>query len=858
MEVTFGAAGDFIAIGLLIKDIIRALDDSRGSSNEYSQLKVSLELLDKVLLQVHEICSEPDNGGAGATAFLGNDLRIGGLSHRVVSQIRQSVEAFAKRNGKFETALGPTTSTSSSRPGRALRDVARKVQWVFEERDIEKFRGEIQMYTALLEILLHTLNVYDQNPACGPQVFTYLTNTVTNKIHTLMSRHAIRETRKELNTGLASLRDATHTMVRAQNTSLAELFGRMCRTLLGKLSTVSRMVGEVKQCSKQVLTVGLRVYSELRALQVLVKRLARPISEDHFILEDALGRSFVIHLRTIPSWAAFDFILKEMFRGQKGARRIAKYRYKLQERQSHRLIDRSRIWDASFKPNETIFMSLMCRDAENSSVSQLSTCPACKTISTGSADEEIVCRKCGMTYQRVVEVDEEERSVPPPPPLFSRRTPPKFGISSFKIHGPELPPKNKKRHKRTDDGEVESCACGRSKRAKTTAADSEDSSSDDEDVSGLARITVMTKLKKLRPGTGPFRAMGILTFGDLARAAAGTIGSAEDALQHGKLGSDVRLATSTSLRKRHFVALPMCNSTLPDRLLLPQNRPLRGTTAVVTGAGRGIGRAIAMAFARAGCNVACVSRTWSEVDDVARLIKAAGLAEAKAIVCDVTDVAAISALASEIRLWIDRPVHVLVNNAGVARLDAVEHQSDLGAWNRVLATNLSGPVALTYQFLPGMISSGSGAIISIGSRNAIYTIPFMSAYSVSKTGLLRFHENLGQELRGKGVNNFYVVPGNVETSILDSSEAIDAESYRCSSGVRRMAALISEAQKSPPEVVATTCVRLVVDENAGFLSGRYIDCDTNVDALFEDIQKAGESECVRRGLYKLRMDTLPV
>ncbi|TKW58371.1 Ketoacyl reductase HetN [Colletotrichum tanaceti] len=261
------------------------------------------------------------------------------------------------------------------------------------------------------------------------------------------------------------------------------------------------------------------------------------------------------------------------------------------------------------------------------------------------------------------------------------------------------------------------------------------------------------------------------------------------------------------------------------------NRPqtLAGKIALVTGAGRGIGKAIAIAFAQAGCSVACVSRTRSEVNAVVQLIRSAGVGEAEAFVCDVGDLAAIPVLAAELRRWIDRPVSILVNNAGVARIGAIEFQRDLGNWNRIMATNLTGPVALVHQFLPDMISpsgdrgAGSGVIISIGSRNAIYPIPFMSAYSVSKTGLLRFHENLDKELRGKGVNIFYAVPGNVETSILDSCEAIDDKSYCLSAGVQRMVTLISTAEKSPSEVVASTCVRLATDKNAGVLSGRYID-----------------------------------
>lgn len=283
---------------------------------------------------------------------------------------------------------------------------------------------------------------------------------------------------------------------------------------------------------------------------------------------------------------------------------------------------------------------------------------------------------------------------------------------------------------------------------------------------------------------------------------------------------------------------------------------LTGKTAVVTGAGRGIGKAIAVAFARAGCNVACVSRTDLEVEQVASLINASVSFEAKAFVCDISDIDAVYKLVPKIRAWVDRPISILINNAGLARIEAVEHQHDMIAWNHIIATNLNGPVSLSYQVLPDMLGCGDGVIMSIGSRNAVYPIPYMMAYSVSKTGLLRFHENLEQEIRGKGVRNFYVVPGNVDTSILTARDAVDGESFRHSPGVRRMVQLISDSEKLAAEHVANTCVMLAAENGAIALSGRYVDTEGDLGTLWRDILDGSDSRCVNQGLYRLKMDML--
>jgi NAD(P)-dependent dehydrogenase (short-subunit alcohol dehydrogenase family) len=88
---------------------------------------------------------------------------------------------------------------------------------------------------------------------------------------------------------------------------------------------------------------------------------------------------------------------------------------------------------------------------------------------------------------------------------------------------------------------------------------------------------------------------------------------------------------------------------------------LDGKTALVTGAGRGIGRAVALALATAGADIILVSRTKSQLDEVAREIAQRG-GEARVLPFDVTDPAAMrTAFASVSRL------DILVNNAGVNR-----------------------------------------------------------------------------------------------------------------------------------------------------------------------------------------------
>lgn len=285
-------------------------------------------------------------------------------------------------------------------------------------------------------------------------------------------------------------------------------------------------------------------------------------------------------------------------------------------------------------------------------------------------------------------------------------------------------------------------------------------------------------------------------------------------------------------------------------------RPLLGQVVIVTGAGRGIGRAIAIAFGSAGAHVACISRTRSEVESVAAVINASTASRALPIVYELSDISGVPGLIADIHQSLGKPVDILVNNAGMARIDALECQLDMGIWQQVIKTNLTSPVALACELLPSMLARGSGTIISIGSRNAAFDIPYASAYSASKTALLRFHQNLECEIGGEGVRSYYLQPGNIETSIIDRPGAVDDVSLHRVEGVRRMMSQLSNCPKFRPEMVADACVMLATHQDAPLLSGLYIDLNRNIDKILEDLRKGRESICMQRKLHKLKVEIL--
>ena len=174
--------------------------------------------------------------------------------------------------------------------------------------------------------------------------------------------------------------------------------------------------------------------------------------------------------------------------------------------------------------------------------------------------------------------------------------------------------------------------------------------------------------------------------------------------------------------------------------------------AVVTGASSGIGEATAKTLAGLGFHVVCVARRR---DRITALAKELG---GTAIVADVTDAAAVDALAAEL----DR-VDVLVNNAGGAKGLEPVADADLESWRWMWETNVLGTLRVTRALLGKLVDSGDGLIVTITSIAAFETYDGGSGYTAAKHAQGALHRTLRGELLGKPVRLTEVAPGAVET-----------------------------------------------------------------------------------------------
>src|SRR5580692_841145 len=193
------------------------------------------------------------------------------------------------------------------------------------------------------------------------------------------------------------------------------------------------------------------------------------------------------------------------------------------------------------------------------------------------------------------------------------------------------------------------------------------------------------------------------------------------------------------------------------------NASLAGQVAVITGAGRGIGAAIAAKLARLGASVVLCGRTRGPIESTASAISKAG-GRAEALVCDVTDLHSVEAVAAHVAETLGG-LDILVNNAGVGGFGGPLHQLPPESWDQVLNTNLRGVYYCIRAFAPMMIRARTGHIINISSLAGKNALPNGAAYAASKWGLNGLSYSVAEELRTHNIRVSVVCPGSVDTEL---------------------------------------------------------------------------------------------
>lgn len=190
---------------------------------------------------------------------------------------------------------------------------------------------------------------------------------------------------------------------------------------------------------------------------------------------------------------------------------------------------------------------------------------------------------------------------------------------------------------------------------------------------------------------------------------------------------------------------------------------------LITGASSGLGALFADRFARLGHDLILVARRRDRLDDLALRLSSGFGVDVQIIPMDLAESGAAEALTAEIQAR-GLEVDVLVNNAGVATIGAVE-QSSPDELESQVQLNCVTLVGLTARLLPAMRARGRGTVLNIASIAAYQPIPDMAVYASTKSLVLSFSEALWFEERRHGIRVFAACPGPMETEFFSRAGA---------------------------------------------------------------------------------------
>jgi NAD(P)-dependent dehydrogenase (short-subunit alcohol dehydrogenase family) len=202
---------------------------------------------------------------------------------------------------------------------------------------------------------------------------------------------------------------------------------------------------------------------------------------------------------------------------------------------------------------------------------------------------------------------------------------------------------------------------------------------------------------------------------------------------------------------------------------------LDATTFLVTGANTGIGRETALALASRGARVVLACRSPENGRRAIEEITArTGNRELTLVQLDLGDLSSVRTCADEV-LARDRPLHVLINNAGLAG----RRGKTASGFEIAFGTNHVGPFLLTNLLLDRLRESAPARIVNVASaahygadgidfdavRSRTKSITGMREYSVSKLANVLHAQELGRRLDGTGVTTYSLHPGVIASDI---------------------------------------------------------------------------------------------
>ncbi len=251
---------------------------------------------------------------------------------------------------------------------------------------------------------------------------------------------------------------------------------------------------------------------------------------------------------------------------------------------------------------------------------------------------------------------------------------------------------------------------------------------------------------------------------------------------------------------------------------------LTGSTAIITGGGRGLGHAIAVDLASHGANIGLID-VLPDVAETARTLAAEQGVTAHGVNADVRDAAAVERAFVEIGEAVGT-ADILVTAAGItiwgASVDVTPED-----WQRVLDINLNGTFFACQSFARRLLTNGRpGSAILISSMSGrIVNVPqFQASYNASKAAVTHLARSLAVEWASAGIRVNSVEPGymlsDMTRQFMDANPDLAAQ-WRAMIPVGRMG--------EPKDLIGL--VRFLASNDSAYITGQPIVIDGGYTAL---------------------------
>lgn len=231
---------------------------------------------------------------------------------------------------------------------------------------------------------------------------------------------------------------------------------------------------------------------------------------------------------------------------------------------------------------------------------------------------------------------------------------------------------------------------------------------------------------------------------------------------------------------------------------------------LITGCSTGIGFAAAETLARKGHTVYATMRNPQNSPQLQQLADGDNL-PITILPLDVLNDQSVMDAVNDV-LSIEDHIDVLVNNAGVGTMGAVE-EMDIALFKADMDTNFFGTLRCIKAVLPGMRQRKNGKIINVTSVAGKVYSNFFASYCASKAATEAFSESLAQELKPFNIQVAIVEPGVIETPIFKKVNPIPADTHY--PNIKRFYSIFSASLEfhTPPSAVAEVIGDIVSEKN---------------------------------------------